>query len=194
MKRMKKAFSILSTVLLILSTILVVAVFAMRLTGVRPKLGGYYFYNVVSESMTPMLKIDDVILVKACDPETLHKGDVITYHGNTGTFSGKDVTHQIIVEPYRDSGGTLRLQTKGIKAGAMEDPPITGDQVIGKYVMKLKVLSLIYKLFKTWYGLGIFLLILFVLIGKEMFNLMRLSDKADELEELPLPAKEQKKE
>ncbi|MBR0414821.1 MAG: signal peptidase I [Clostridia bacterium] len=178
-KAFKKVLSILSTVLLIAATAVVVFVFVLRLSGAKPKIFGYYVFNVASDSMTPMLEINDVILVKECDPQTIHKGDVISYHAVTGDMAGKDITHKVIKEPEEDSGGTLRITTQGIKDGALVDPVISGEQVIGKYVRTLKILSFVFTLFKKWYGLVIFLGIILALMSKEIYNLTKLSKKAD---------------
>ena len=183
MKKIKKFLNIFATVFLVLATILVVAVLILRITGARPKLFGYYFFNVVSDSMTPMLKVDDVILVKASDGSDVKKGDIISYHADVGEMAGKDVTHKVIKDPVKREDGTIVLETQGIKQGALVDPPITNDQIIGKYVMKLTVLSFIYKVFRQWYGLLIFLAVIMALIGKEVYNLRRLSEKSDKLDE-----------
>ena len=144
---------------------------------------GYYFFNVVSDSMTPMLKVDDVILVKESDGSDIKKGDIISYRADIGEMAGKDVTHKVIKDPVKRVDGTIIFQTKGTKQGALPDPPITNDQIIGKYVMKLSVLSFIYKIFRQWYGLLIFLVVLLALMGKEIYNLRTLSDRSDELDE-----------
>ena len=81
MKTFRKAVNIFSTILLIAATAVVVFVFVLRLSGAKPHFFGYYIFNVASDSMTPMLQVGDVILVKECDGEDVHKGDVITYHG-----------------------------------------------------------------------------------------------------------------
>ena len=180
----RKVISVLSTILLISATALVVFVFVLRLTGAKPKIFGYYIFNVASDSMTPMLEVNDVILVKQCSGEDVHKGDVITYHGQSGELAGKDITHKVIEEPVKDTGGTIRIKTKGTKDGAIEDPVLTGEQVIGKYVRTLKILSFVFTVFKQWYGLVIFLVIIFLLMGAEIRNLVKLSKKADSIESL----------
>lgn len=185
MKKFKKVLDVLATILLLVATALVILVFVLRLTGTKPKAMGYYLFNVASDSMSPMLEVDDVIVVKQCEASEVHNGDVITYHANSGEMAGKDITHKVIEEPVTDTGGTIRIKTRGIKEGAVTDPIITGDQVIGKYVTKLKIVSLIFAVFKKWYGLLIFLVILFALMGKEMYNLHKLSQKADEIKAVP---------
>ena len=90
----------------------------------------------------------------------------------------------MIEEPVKDTGGTIRIKTKGTKDGAIEDPVLTGEQVIGKYVRTLKILSFIFTIFKQWYGLVIFLVIIFLLMGAEIRNLIKLSKKADAIESL----------
>lgn len=184
MKAARKIFNVFSTILLLAATALVVFVFTLRLTGAKPKLFGYYIFNVMSDSMTPMLEVNDVILIKECAGEDVHKGDVITYHATAGNLAGKDITHKVIEEPVKDSGGTIRIQTKGIKEGAIKDPVFTGDQVIGKFVTKLSVLSILFTVFRKWYGLVIFLAIIFVLMGFEIYNLAKLSKKAEKIEPL----------
>ena len=181
MQKLKKAANIFSTVLLLAATALVIAVFVLRITGAKPKAFGYYVFNVASDSMTPVLEVGDVILVKVCDPADIHKGDIITYHAVSGQMAGKDITHKVVEEPQTDTGGTVRITTKGIKPGAITDPIVTGEQVLGKYVMTLKAMSFIYSIFRKWYGLLIFLALLMVLMGKEMYNLAKLSQKADEI-------------
>ncbi len=191
MKNFRKVLNVLSTILLLSATALVVFVFVIRLTGAKPKIFGYYIFNVASDSMTPMLEVNDVILVKQCGGEDVHKGDVITYRGQSGELAGKDITHKVIEEPVKDSGGTIRIKTKGTKDGAIEDPVLTGEQVIGKYVRTLKILSFIFTIFKQWYGLAIFLGVIVLLMGAEIRNLVKLSKKADAIESL---SKEQIKE
>jgi len=191
MKNFRKVLNVLSTILLLSATALVVFVFVIRLTGAKPKIFGYYIFNVASDSMTPMLEVNDVILVKQCGGEDVHKGDVITYRGQSGELAGKDITHKVIEEPVKDSGGTIRIKTKGTKDGAIEDPVLTGEQVIGKYVRTLKILSFIFTIFKQWYGLAIFLGVIVLFMGAEIRNLVKLSKKADAIESL---SKEQIKE
>lgn len=183
MKTFKKVLNILATVFLVLASLLVVAILIIRISGAKPKIFDYYFYNVVSDSMAPVLKVDDVILVKGSDGSDIKKGDIISYHAEVGELAGKDVTHKVIKDPVKREDGTIVIETKGIKKGALVDPPITNEQIIGKYVMKLSVLSFIYKIFRQWYGLLIFLAVIMALIGKEIFNLRRLSEKSDKLDE-----------
>ena len=184
MNKGRKVVSVLSTILLLSATALVVLVFVLRLTGAKPKIFGYYIFNVASDSMTPMLEVNDVILVKQCSGEEVHKGDVITYRGQSGELAGKDITHKVIEEPVKDTGGIIRIKTKGTKDGAIEDPVLTGEQVIGKYVRTLKILSFIFTLFRQWYGLAIFLGVIVLLMGVEIRNLVKLSKKADSIESL----------
>lgn len=183
MKTLKRILNIFATVFLVLASLLVIAVFVIRLSGAKPKLLDYYFFNVVSDSMSPLINVDDVILVKASDGSDIKKGDIISYHAEVGEMAGKDVTHKVIKDPVKRDDGIIVIETQGIKQGALVDPPITNDQVIGKYVMKLNVLSFIYKVFRQWYGLLIFLAVIMALVGKEVYNLRKLSEKSDKLDE-----------
>ena len=55
MKNFRKVLNVLSTVLLLAATAVVVFVFVLRINGAKPKMFGYYVFNVASDSMTPML-------------------------------------------------------------------------------------------------------------------------------------------
>ena len=71
-KWLKKAWSILSTVMVVL-----VVLFAVLLVGVR--VFGIQVYSVISGSMEPEYPVGSLIYVKKVDPDEIKVRDVITY-------------------------------------------------------------------------------------------------------------------
>ena len=157
----------------------VVFLFIVRISGKSPSIFGYHVFRVSSQSMEPTLMVGDVILVKEVNAEDIHEGDIITYNGSYGDFAGKTITHEVIVEPYQD-GDTWWMQTQGIAEGASSDPPITFDQVEGKFVSKLTFLNSVYSFFLTPYGLILFVFIIIALFGYEMISLVLSYKSLDE--------------
>ena len=128
----------------------------------------YRLFTVASGSMAPKYVIGDVILCKEVDLRTLKKGDDITYLGTSGTFKDKVVTHRIL--SIEEVDGKLEFHTKGI-ASTRVDPIVKEEQVYGKIVMELKLLSWLYKFIITPNGFYICIFIpLTILIGSEIIS------------------------
>ncbi len=185
----QKIKRIAGTVLIIAFTLVLIYVLFARVSGKTPTLFGHSMLRVSSESMEPELNIGDIIMVKRVDPSTLEKGDVITYHGTEGPVAGKLVTHQIVEEPFEENG-TYYFTTRGIKAGAIDDPQIDDTQVMGKVLYKIPVLGSLYDFFSKWYGLAAFAAVVLIAFSSELINLISIiRDKDDEYDgEVPASA------
>ena len=98
-------------------------------------------------------------------------GDTISYLGRAGSFRDKVITHKVVgIE--KDENGKYVFRTKGT-ANLVEDPLVYQDQLYGVVVYKVKLLSLIYKIVSTKYGMLIFVIIpLFYVIGSEILSFM----------------------
>ena len=178
----KKILSVLSGILLFLMIALLIVIFTARLSGRTPSIFGYRIFRVVTDSMTPTLAVGDVILVKDCEPESIHNGDIITYEGAEGDFRGKTITHRVVKEPeVRD--GVYYYQTRGDREGAQLDPEISFFQVDGKYVSTLPLIDKLYSFFLSPWGLISFIVLIVILFGYEMISLVvsyKTIDKEDE--------------
>lgn len=128
----------------------------------------YRLFTVASGSMAPKYDIGDVILCKEVNLRTLKKGDDITYLGTSGTFKDKVVTHRIL--NIEEVDGKLEFHTKGI-ASTRVDPIVKEEQIYGKIIMELKLLSWLYKFIITPNGFYICIFIpLTILIGSEIIS------------------------
>ena len=128
--------------------------------------------------MEPEIHQEDIIIVKKVDPAKVNKGDIVSYYLKEddviqGLKAGSIVTHEVIEEPYEE-GGVYHFQTQGTAVGAVKDPPITGDQIVGRYVVTIPILKYVYNFFVQPYGLIVFLLVLLLLFGREALNLRRI--------------------
>lgn len=132
---------------LIVASVLFVVIL-QRASNNAIALGGVRVFNIISESMIPKYNIGDVLVVKSIEPQNIKVGDDIAYIGQESTFNQKIVTHQVIKIDYEN--GEYIFHTKGI-ANILEDPLVHQNQVFGKVVYKIWILSLISKILSNVY-------------------------------------------
>lgn len=154
-KKWKKIVAWTITLIVVLALVFCLIIVVQTKSSKKPFLFGYASYVIVSGSMEPELQVGDVILIKKVNSiDELKVGDTITYLGKEDTFAGKTVTHRIV----RIEGNTI--VTRGISEQIVkDDPPITFDDVIGKYVKTSSFLTAVYTGFSSKYG---FLFVIFI--------------------------------
>lgn len=174
---------------LIVASVLFVVIL-QRASNNAIALGGVRVFNIISESMIPKYNIGDVLVVKSIEPQNIKVGDDIAYIGQESTFNQKIVTHQVIKIDYEN--GEYIFHTKGI-ANILEDPLVHQNQVFGKVVYKIWILSLISKILSNVYVVffGIFVPIV-ILIFWTILKLKGLVE-VEEYEEEIEPKKQQRK-
>ena len=176
-KILKIISNIIYTILFIIVLLMLIIVIMQRTSNNEITLGGYRIFVVATGSMEPKYKVGDVLLSKEVKPEDLKVGDDIVYNGEEESFKGKVVTHQIIsIEKDEEN---FKIITKGI-ANSVEDPEITQEQVMGKIIYKIKVLSFFEKAVANNY---IFFFIIFVPIVLLTFKQIRNAIYIEEDEE-----------
>ena len=158
-KGLKIIGNILYVILFIIAILMLGVVILQRVSDNSLSLGGYRIFIVATGSMEPKYLVSDVLLSKEVDPSEINIGDDVVYKGKEGTFKDKVVTHQVI-EKSQDNG-TYKFITKGI-ANIEQDPEITGNQIYGRVIGKIKTLSYIGKVIQNIY---IFYFFIFIPIG-----------------------------
>lgn len=162
--QLMKAFfenKIVKAILLLIKILLIIVIgvylsfiLLQRLSG-NNSVFGYRLFTIATGSMTGVYNVDDVIAVKDYDINKLKVGDDIAYMGGQEVFGGKLITHRII-EIEKNENGEKSFHTKGVNS-TIEDPIITGDQILGKVVGKVPIITNINHIIKS--QRGFFLLI-----------------------------------
>lgn len=174
---------------LIVASVLFVVIL-QRASNNAIALGGVRVFNIISESMIPKYNIGDVLVVKSIEPQNIKVGDDIAYIGQESTFNQKIVTHQVIKIDYEN--GEYIFHTKGI-ANILEDPLVHQNQVFGKVVYKIWILSFISKILSNVYVVFFGILVpIVVLIFWTILKLKGLVE-VEEYEEEIKPKKTTKK-
>ncbi|MBQ6337394.1 MAG: signal peptidase I [Ruminococcus sp.] len=194
----RRIINILSTVILLVVIAVVIFVFIARISENVPSIFGFSIFRVRSDSMTPTLQINDVILTHKTSPDDIHKNDIVTYLCEKGELAGETITHRVVSDP-EIRGGVYYYVTQGDKTGAPLDSEISYDQIRGKYIQTLPFIDKLYTFFLSPYGLIVFILIIVVLFGYEMISLIlsyrSLDEKGDDYYAPPnkKPSKKRKK-
>lgn len=159
-KILKFIGNILYTLMFILVVFMLVIVIMQRTTNNNITIAGFRMFSVATGSMVPVYNVGDILISKEIEPEKLKVGDDIVYRGETGTFTGKVVTHRVIsIEKQED--GNYKIITQGVANNA-SDPEINQNQVYGKIIYKVHSLSFIQKLIKNIY---VFYFLVFIPVG-----------------------------
>lgn len=160
-----KVLKILLMVVKLVMTLVVVGVFLIiflqRVSSNKVTLGGFSIYTVISESMLPKYELWDMILTEEVDIEDIKVGDDIVYMGEKDDFKDKIVTHRVI--DVKKEGDKYIFKTKGIN-NDIEDPEITGNQILGKVIYKSVILSFLSGIVNNIYGFYFLVFIPLVII------------------------------
>lgn len=127
--------------------ILYVGILAFQRFSNSGNIAGFRVYTIATGSMEPVLEVGDVIVIKEATYEELKVKDIITYESRAAGTEGMIITHRIIDM----DDETKRLETKG-DANEAVDPVIEDDQVLGKFVYKFTLISMLTKLVRNKIG------------------------------------------
>lgn len=170
----KKIMNVFCWLFIIVLVGVVILSFVTRINGNSPSVFGYTIYRVSSGSMVPELEIGDIILDKEVDdPKTLKVGDTITFEGND-TTEGYTITHKIIKAPYQAENGEWKLQTKGV-ANDLADAEMSIDRVKGIFVCTVPILTAVYDVFLSPWGLLIFIGLMIFIFIDEIITIVKIA-------------------
>ena len=167
---MKKAWNIISKVLV--GLVVVLAVFMMVFTIVSVNtfdrndrdIFGLRCYIVLSDSMSATdFDAGDLVLVKSVDPTTLQPGDIIAYQSQNSQNYGATVTHKIRAKT-TDAAGNPGFITYGTTTDVDDETVVTYPFILGKYQFSLPKVGTFFQFLKTPQGYIICILIPFLLL------------------------------
>lgn len=174
-KILKKVAKIIEVILIAIIIFISLIIIIQRFSNNEKSFLGYRIFRVETGSMVPKYLVGDVILVKDQKFEQLKIGDDLTYNGLSGNVAGKIITHQII--EIEIVNGKKIIHTKGI-ANSQEDPEIFEEQIIGKVITKMNILTVITKCLNNkyiFYFLGIVPLTIYI-----FFSVIRYNNRVEE--------------
>ena len=163
MKKLKKFYDVIVSVIVILALIVAMLVAGVRLFGVTP-------FTVLSGSMEPKYHVGSVIYVVPANADELEVGDAITFTHDNGVV----VTHEI-VEVDEDEQG-LFFVTQGLANNTPDGIPVREGDVIGKATFSIPYLGYLADYLKTPYVRYVFIGVIVILI---LLSFLRPSDDGE---------------
>lgn len=161
---MKKAVKIIGNIIKLVFLFIIIFylsfILVQKLSN-NKSIGGYRIFTILTGSMSGVYDINDAVLVKEVDKNTLKVGDDIAYLGEEESYKGKIVTHRIV--NIENKNGEMLIHTKGV-SNILEDPVITNNKIFGKVERKLILISLINKTIKNKYGFFFLIFVPLVLV------------------------------
>lgn len=123
---------------------------------------GIYMFNIVSGSMEPTLNINDVVVVRKCDPTKLEIGDIITFKQDERTISHR------IKEIITYDKNNIKFITKGDNNDIADQDMVEIGQIYGQVCFRVGKIGKLIGYIQNSRGLiniGIFVVIIFVLVS-----------------------------
>lgn len=149
MKIAKKVFNICISIITILIIILNLYILYAKIIKKQDiiKINGYSSFIVISGSMEPTIKVDDLIIIKE-EPE-YNEQDIVTYQSNQSI-----ITHRIVKKE-----GDI-IWTRGDNNNT-EDSPIQKSQIHGKYIYKIENVGKLIEIINSPIGITAFFIIIY---------------------------------
>ena len=174
---MKKAFRIISSVLVWALVVATVGIMIFTIVSVNTfdqsnrSIFGYKMFIVTSDSMSATdFDAGDLIFVKNVDPATLKEGDIIAFVSQSSNNFGETVTHKIR-KIVTDAYGQPAFITYGTTTNTDDDTPVGFPYVLGKYTGNLSKVGYFFNFLKTTTGYIVCIFIPFLLlILYQVFN------------------------
>ena len=144
----------------------------------------FSIYTIVSESMTPLIKVYDVIInFKVDSPTDIKVGDIITFKSTSALSYGMTITHRVM--DIQIVNGEYQYTTKGDYNPIADLAPAKYSNIIGIAKVKLPQLGRVQLFVSSKFGwlLVVLLPALYIIISDivKLIKLIRIKKDADEV-------------
>jgi signal peptidase len=143
-KKLKKAGSITGRILTVAIAALAVWLIICSVSGNIPMLFGYGIVHIETGSMEPTIKTGTLILIEKTEAAEIQAGDIITFKSDDPKIKGLPNTHRVN-EVVKNDNGSIEFITKGDANYIPDEQTAKGENLYGKYVTTLTVLTAVYR-------------------------------------------------
>ncbi len=112
-----------------------------------PRIFGYSLHVVITDSMTPVINVDDVVIAKKVDNKTINVGDDIVFRSEDPNTLGMLIVHRVI-----EINKEGKFVTQGVKVGASADKypvsmPVGSVVMVNSFMGKALKIVIEYKVY-----------------------------------------------
>src|SRR5574344_1629910 len=108
------------------------------------------FYTILTQSMYPTIKAGDIIITYQTKNDIYKIGDIVTYVSHGGATNGVTITHRIV--EITKTNGEYFYTTKGDANNTADFTPISGSNIVGKYIFKIPKAGFIQQFLVSSFG------------------------------------------
>ena len=199
-KALKITLNIIIVILFVTAAVAVGSVLVEIISGREPTVFGFRLYIVETDSMTPEIKPQDMILSKTFKngeavKTSVKKGDIVTFVAECGELKGLTITHKVIEEPYFDEArNRYVILTQGTKSGAPVDPPVPVENVRARLVKNMPAIGKIFGFFRSSAAIWLLLVSVLSLVAFLVTGIVKgvIANKKGEEEPAPVLSEEEK--
>lgn len=142
----------------------------------------YNAFVVLSGSMEPKIRVNDVVITKKEELNKLKKEDVITFASSDSRFYGTIVTHRIKDIYYDSSLQKYTFKTKGDNNNTEDLTLVEGNRIIGKVIFKIPLIGYVQTFLATKGGWIIVVLIpCLSIISYDILKLLKILNRKTKL-------------
>lgn len=132
------------------------------------KVFGFKPYVVITGSMEPVIKVNDVVVVTRTNPQQLEIGDIITFAVDLNQDGNREVVTHYLYDVTKNSSGDTVYRTQAHFENpddASPDPWLVSEEdILGAYAFKIPQLGLLIQFLQS--PLGIMTMVVnFLVIG-----------------------------
>ena len=132
------------------------------------KVFGFKPYVVITESMEPVLNVNDMVIVKRFDVEELEAGDIITFRADIDYDGDKEIVTHYIYSIGEDDDG-YRIRTRRYYEEESQYAPdnwtLSEDDVLGLYSFHIPWVGSIAQFVKSPFGIAAIIVNVGVIVG-----------------------------
>jgi signal peptidase len=131
----------LLALLVLIGILLILYVVSSKIAEKKGEKAPFALYTIISPSMTPNIKVYDVVVVKKVDISTLKKNDIITFYSTNSFFGTTPITHRIVELLVDPDDGSVTYRVKGDANSKADEEKVLPINVVGKVIFKIPQLG-----------------------------------------------------
>jgi signal peptidase len=121
------------------------------------KVFGFKPYVVITESMEPVINVNDMVVVRQFDMDEAEVGDIITFNADIDYNGTQEVVTHYIYSITDDNGTTIIRTNRYFDEDATPIPDtwlLTEDDVLGAYWFQIPKLGFLVQFLKSPFGIA----------------------------------------
>ncbi len=120
------------SVVLILCAVIMLGALILRKEGEVPNIAGYSLLRVMTGSMEPTIRVDELLVVKETDVKSIQEGDIISFYSRSEELYGQINTHRVVHKI--EENEAISFQTKGDANELVDKVNVQEGDLVGKVI------------------------------------------------------------